>query len=91
MAFRRPPSAFRNQLGSQEFPFEADRYILYVCLACPWANGVLQMARLKGLSGSLAEIRAFNNGELNIPLILNVTVYVKYRIRNSYHIECEFQ
>lgn len=55
MAYRRPASAFRNTLGSEEFPFEADRYILYVSLACPWANGLLQQARLNGLVGKLGE------------------------------------
>lgn len=52
MAFRRPVSPFRLALGSAEFPFERDRYILYVSLACPWATGVYMAARLKGLFGT---------------------------------------
>merc|ERR1719476_247123 len=53
MAYQRPASTFRNVLGSSEFPFADGRYMLYVALACPWANGVLQVARLKGLVGPL--------------------------------------
>lgn len=52
MAFKRPASAFRNELGSEEFPFEAGRYFLYVSKACPWANGAMMAARLLGLIGS---------------------------------------
>jgi glutathionyl-hydroquinone reductase len=47
--------AFRSVLGSSEFPFEDGRYILYVSLACPFANGVLQVARLKGLVGPIRD------------------------------------
>eukprot|EP00934_Nitzschia_sp_Nitz4_P002174 Nitzschia sp. Nitz4//scaffold13_size275219//143510//144685//NITZ4_000878-RA/size275219-processed-gene-0.146-mRNA-1//-1//CDS//3329536026//2174//frame0 len=49
MSFNRPPSAFRNAFGQGEFPFQANRYILYLSHACPWANGVLQAAVLRGL------------------------------------------
>ncbi len=49
MSFRRPASDFRNEFGGTEFPFAADRYILYVSYACPWATGLLMTAKLRGL------------------------------------------
>lgn len=53
MAYRRPDAVFRSRIGELEFPCEDGRYILYVSLACPWATGTLQIARLKGLVGKL--------------------------------------
>jgi len=52
MAYNRRESVFRNVLGSDEFPYEANRYIMYVSHACPWANGIFQIAKLKKLTGN---------------------------------------
>ena len=35
--------------GSSGFPAEANRYHLYVSLACPWAHRTLIVRKLKGL------------------------------------------
>ena len=56
---RRPPSMFRNWIGSKGsgprgplvFEAERDRYHLYVSLACPWAHRTLIMRSLKCLGG----------------------------------------
>jgi putative glutathione S-transferase len=57
---KRPPSIFRNWIGQREdngdkaarkFDAEADRYHLYVSLACPWAHRTIIMRNLKGLAG----------------------------------------
>ncbi|KAL9956362.1 hypothetical protein ACROYT_G037828 [Oculina patagonica] len=48
----RQPTAFRNWVtadGSSGFPAEANRYHLYVSLACPWAHRALVTRKLKGL------------------------------------------
>jgi putative glutathione S-transferase len=50
--FVRTASAFRQWItadGSSAFPAEADRYHLYVSLACPWAHRTLIGRALKGL------------------------------------------
>ncbi len=47
--FRRSASQFRNSIGSDAFPAEADRYHLYVCLACPWAHRTLIFRKIKEL------------------------------------------
>jgi glutathionyl-hydroquinone reductase len=56
--FQRADSGFRNWLtadgspgpdGQRGFPAEADRYHLYVSLACPWAHRTLVVRALKGL------------------------------------------
>ena len=50
--FVRATSSFRDWIkadGSSEFPPEADRYHLYVSLACPWASRTLAVRKLKGL------------------------------------------
>jgi glutathionyl-hydroquinone reductase len=57
---KRPPSIFRNWIGPHDdhgdraaraFDAEADRYHLYVSLACPWAHRTIIMRNLKGLAG----------------------------------------
>jgi putative glutathione S-transferase len=48
-AFDRKPTDFHNKIPSAEFPVEKDRYHLYVCLACPWANRALIARELYGL------------------------------------------
>lgn len=49
--FEREQAGFRNWIGSDEFPAEADRYHLYVCYACPWASRALIFRKLKQLEG----------------------------------------
>lgn len=49
--FKRVDSVFRNFV-SQDHPIyqpEADRYHLYISLACPWANGTYALLKFKGL------------------------------------------
>ena len=51
--FVRTASTFRDFISSEpdaKYPPEADRYHLYVNLACPWATGCLAMLELKGLT-----------------------------------------
>jgi len=48
--FHRSESQFRNSIGSGEFPAEAGRYHLYVCLACPWAHRTLIFRKIKELA-----------------------------------------
>jgi len=47
--FRREAARFRCAIGGPEQPPAADRYHLYVSLACPWAHRTLIFRRLKGL------------------------------------------
>jgi len=58
-AFKRTEAAFRNWItadgsagpsGESGFAAEADRYHLYVSLACPWAHRTLIFRALKGLT-----------------------------------------
>jgi putative glutathione S-transferase len=52
-AFVRTASTFRDFVSSEpgaKYPPEADRYHIYVNLACPWATGVLAMLEVKGLT-----------------------------------------
>uniref|UniRef100_A0A0B6ZNM4 GST C-terminal domain-containing protein n=1 Tax=Arion vulgaris TaxID=1028688 RepID=A0A0B6ZNM4_9EUPU len=51
-AFVRKESQFRNFItadGSSKYKAEANRYHLYVSLACPWAHRTLIVRKLKGL------------------------------------------
>lgn len=55
--FVRPSTTFRHWItadGSSEFPAAADRYHLYVSLACPWAHRTLIMRQLKGLVDAIS-------------------------------------
>jgi putative glutathione S-transferase len=50
--FRRQDDAFREWIsndGSTRYPATADRYHLYVSLACPWASRTVIFRKLKGL------------------------------------------
>ena len=54
--FVRQESTFRDRVEDEpgvRFPPEAQRYLLYVSLACPWAHRTLIMRRLKGLDEAL--------------------------------------
>lgn len=55
--FVRPSTTFRHWItadGSSGFKAEADRYHLYVSLACPWAHRTLIMRALKGLTAAIS-------------------------------------
>ncbi|MGX7373121.1 glutathione S-transferase family protein [Aerococcus sanguinicola] len=61
--FERDAAKFRNWVtkdgqpgpsGEGGFKAEADRYHLYVSLACPWASRVLMMRKLKGLEDMIS-------------------------------------
>lgn len=63
--FERDASQFRNwitkdgspgQNGKGGFPAVSGRYILYVCLACPWAHRTLIMRELKGLQAVISVV-----------------------------------
>ncbi|HEY3662356.1 MAG TPA: glutathione S-transferase family protein [Chthoniobacterales bacterium] len=50
--FQRQEDAFRDWVssdGSTQYPTAADRYHLYVSLACPWASRTVIVRRLQGL------------------------------------------
>ena len=48
--YKRPQQQFRNIPGQDKaYPISANRYHLYVSLACPWAHRTLIMRALKGL------------------------------------------
>jgi putative glutathione S-transferase len=54
--FRRQPDAFREWVsndGSTPYPAAADRYHLYVSLACPWASRTVIFRKLKGLEEAI--------------------------------------
>ena len=55
--FVRADASFRNWVtadGSSGFKAEANRYHLYVSLACPWAHRTLIVRRLKGLENVIS-------------------------------------
>jgi putative glutathione S-transferase len=53
-SFIRKPSTFRNTIETGgRFEPEADRYHLYVSLACPWAAGALAALKHKGLDDAI--------------------------------------
>ena len=54
--FQRQEDAFREWIsndGSTLYPAEADRYHLYVSLACPWASRTIIFRKLKGLEDTI--------------------------------------
>jgi putative glutathione S-transferase len=54
--FNRMPTHFRNRItadGVSGFKAEANRYHLYISLACPWAHRTLIMRSLKGLHDAI--------------------------------------
>lgn len=52
--FIREEAQFRHQIGDSDFPVEADRYHLYVSLACPWAHRTLIFRTLKKLESLIS-------------------------------------
>jgi glutathionyl-hydroquinone reductase len=48
-AFVRAASQFRRRLGSEQFPFEPGRYVLYVSHACPWCHRTTLVRSMRGL------------------------------------------
>lgn len=52
-AFVRAASQFRRRLGSDEFPFEPGRYVLYISHACPWCHRTSIVRSLRGLQDVL--------------------------------------
>ncbi len=48
-SYVRATTAFRNWIGGDNFPAEADRYHLIVAHACPWAHRTMIFRALKGL------------------------------------------
>ncbi len=53
--FVRQPNRFTDRItAGGEHPVEAGRYVLYVCLACPWAHRSIIVRRLLGLEDALA-------------------------------------
>ena len=78
--FIRAESQFRNRVtadGASGYPAEAERYHLYVSLACPWAHRTLIFRALKGLEAMVgvsivhwfmgAEGWRFADGEAVVP------------------------
>ncbi|XP_077990859.1 glutathionyl-hydroquinone reductase YqjG-like [Glandiceps talaboti] len=56
--FVRKPAAYHSEItadGSSGFKAEADRYHLYVSLACPWAHRTLIVKKLKGLDDVISQ------------------------------------
>jgi putative glutathione S-transferase len=54
--FQRQEDAFREWIsndGSTPYAAAADRYHLYVSLACPWASRTVILRKLKGLEGAI--------------------------------------
>jgi putative glutathione S-transferase len=54
--FHRQEDAFREWItndGSSTYPAAADRYYLYVSLACPWASRTIIFRKLKGLEDAI--------------------------------------
>ncbi|MDX2079871.1 MAG: glutathione S-transferase family protein [Terrimicrobiaceae bacterium] len=55
-SFQRQKDAFRRWVKNDkdaEFPAVADRYHLYVSLACPWAHRIILLRRFKGLESAI--------------------------------------
>ena len=52
-SFKRADPAFREWLGSDDFPFEKGRYRLYVSHACPWSHRATIFRVLKKLENAI--------------------------------------
>lgn len=52
-AFKRSPSQYRGKPTEDELNDPSGRFILYISLACPWANRCLAVLYLKGLEDKL--------------------------------------
>jgi putative glutathione S-transferase len=51
--FRRQEDAFRDWVGTKQFPAEPGRYHLYVSWACPWAHRTIIARVIKGLQATV--------------------------------------
>ncbi len=54
--FERQEDAFRDWVSAEpdaKFPVEAERYHLYVSLACPWAHRIILVRRMLGLEDAI--------------------------------------
>lgn len=95
--FVRKNSSFRNWVtpdgsagptGRGGFKAEADRYHLYVSLACPWAHRAIIMRKLKGLQDIItmsvvnafmgAEGWTFDDGDGVIPDTINTATHLHH-------------
>eukprot|EP00743_Colponemidia_sp_Colp-15_P006456 GILK01006948.1.p1 GENE.GILK01006948.1~~GILK01006948.1.p1 ORF type:complete len:343 (+),score=26.36 GILK01006948.1:54-1031(+) len=94
-AFKRKPSSFRNWISREagaKFPPEANRYHLYVSLACPWAHRTLITRAIKGLahviSYSVVHWRMFERGWTfdEGPGVIPDSVNNASAMRDLYHI-----
>ena len=65
-SYIRTTTTFRNWIGDDDFPAEADRYHLIVAHACPWAHRTMIFRALKGLedviSATFVEPLMVDNG-----------------------------
>lgn len=52
--YKRQDSSIRNWLGKGDFHAEANRYHLYVSLACPWAHRAIIFRKIKGLENLIS-------------------------------------
>lgn len=52
--FKRQKTVFRDWIGTESFPAEADRYHLYISRACPWAHGTALVRKLMGLEDAIS-------------------------------------
>ncbi|MEO5717299.1 MAG: glutathione S-transferase family protein, partial [Chthoniobacterales bacterium] len=55
-SFERQEDAFRDFVSTDPaavYPVVAERYHLYICLACPWASRSLIVRNLKGLGNTI--------------------------------------
>lgn len=68
--FKRTEAGFRNHVKpGTTFAPEANRYVLYISYACPWANRCLAVLLLKGLrdKGTVTIIKAGTQDNLCTP------------------------
>src|SRR6266446_334920 len=72
--FQRQEDAFREWIsndGSTSYPAVADRYHLYVSLACPWASRTVIFRKLKGLEDAIGMtvVDPILDGRVTVPVL----------------------